>query len=300
MPKLYYGSRGGVYYKRKGHKIYVSRFGSDGFIGPASKSISDNEKEYAAINDFETLEEYFVGILGGVKTSPIYQFKDSDIFKEDWENTSSYEYLKKMNELGFITIDSQDGKKEERDVMKVKSYVLGYIKNDKIPLMLECLNDVYVCVGEPFTKFYAKTFKKEINRKMFDKKYDNFVRKFKTIETDLFYLNFFKNCCLNLPNNEDNEDNIISKFLPGTEEKYNNNEHPYYPYYGVVINAHGTLQEAPLMLKYMNDDFMKKFLDNYSLVHVMDLEFSKPADELFGKIVKCLKELQKTNSFGYY
>ncbi len=32
----------------------------------------------------------------------------------------------------------------------------------------------------------------------------------------------------------------------------------------------------------------------------MDLEFSKPADELFGKIVKCLKELQKTNSFGYY
>lgn len=27
MPKLYFGSRGGVYYKRKGRKVYVSRFG---------------------------------------------------------------------------------------------------------------------------------------------------------------------------------------------------------------------------------------------------------------------------------
>lgn len=27
MPKLHYGSRGGVYYKRKGRKVYVNRFG---------------------------------------------------------------------------------------------------------------------------------------------------------------------------------------------------------------------------------------------------------------------------------
>ncbi len=29
MPKLYFGSRGGVYYKRKGRKVYVNRFGDD-------------------------------------------------------------------------------------------------------------------------------------------------------------------------------------------------------------------------------------------------------------------------------
>lgn len=29
MPKLHYGSRGGVYYKRKGRKVYINRFGLD-------------------------------------------------------------------------------------------------------------------------------------------------------------------------------------------------------------------------------------------------------------------------------
>ena len=76
MPKLYYGSRGGVYYKRKGRKVYINRFGMDyapsssdsepSFVTPFSSSNSnfsdDDESDVDSLAD--ALEGF--NIEGGI------------------------------------------------------------------------------------------------------------------------------------------------------------------------------------------------------------------------------------------
>ncbi len=71
MPKLYFGSRGGVYYKRKGRKVYVNRFGSDelpDFVKEKCKKLGidcNQFKGVVSINTnwkFNDVDEFFDAI----------------------------------------------------------------------------------------------------------------------------------------------------------------------------------------------------------------------------------------------
>jgi len=86
MPKLHYGSRGGVYYKRKGRKVYVNRFGN-----------SENEIKV----EYENFLSNMKAMLGENLTeenTPIidYWIQNKNFFK-DYENV-----LKVLIPLGII------------------------------------------------------------------------------------------------------------------------------------------------------------------------------------------------------
>lgn len=90
MPKLYYGSKGGVYYKKKGKKVYVNRFGSDGFDREKFKKVLFENMLFWDDNP-DKMDIAWTGY-------PLHGLLDIDaeIFKE------LYEVNKKV-----ITIDSQ-------------------------------------------------------------------------------------------------------------------------------------------------------------------------------------------------
>ena len=101
MPKLYFGSRGGIYYRKKGRKVYVkgNRFGNN-------EELSDDEKEI--IKDYinEHLYLVFWKIDKGIPKMHIIikNVNDNDgVIKIDcsiqYSSTISYEYL--FNNFSF-------------------------------------------------------------------------------------------------------------------------------------------------------------------------------------------------------
>ncbi len=66
MPRLYFGSRGGVYYKRKGRKVYVTNsFGSNELpkIKRGLETVNRGEKVYTVQMQKDNSNSYYEGVL---------------------------------------------------------------------------------------------------------------------------------------------------------------------------------------------------------------------------------------------
>ena len=90
MPKLYFGSRGGLYYRKKGRKVYVTnRFGSDSRRSSDASSDVSNTSEF--VNDFyvEKLEENMINtekLMRDIKeVEQILLCLTSESKDDDWE-----------------------------------------------------------------------------------------------------------------------------------------------------------------------------------------------------------------------
>lgn len=82
------------------------------------------EKDIRSIND---LREFMLRVVKQEVPSPLYAYNPLEEENSDnywWtEDNESYQLLIKLNEIGLITINSQDGKYEDGDIGEGRSYV---------------------------------------------------------------------------------------------------------------------------------------------------------------------------------
>ncbi len=76
MPKLYYGSRGGVYYKRKGRKVYVHRFGNPtpDFVTQNCQDLGIDCNQFTMKSNYITVKKY-INNIRFIKENPNLQIE---------------------------------------------------------------------------------------------------------------------------------------------------------------------------------------------------------------------------------
>ena len=112
MPKLYFGSRGGVYYRKKGRKVYVTnRFGAVPIQRTFPSLLYDNDYE----TDDETVNEM-----------------DDD----ETVNEETLEIVKTNLNLTIRGTISREGR-EERDIYpKILYYINHILCNGSVPIQV--------------------------------------------------------------------------------------------------------------------------------------------------------------------
>lgn len=185
MPKLHFGSRGGVYYREKGRKIYVNRFGS-GEDDYSFKKVTNKEEHQKIADVYDKICNYngevlnFNGWLDVDFTYNILGKKSNDVYI----NNFNLFYIEKDGEVkAFSSVDTflNEGKvfldficsqdKSGFGEKLIKRIMKYYGDGGYSFLILEALN-------EKLNNYYVK--------------FDPILRE-KTINGDRFYYKIGKN-----------------------------------------------------------------------------------------------------------